>query len=246
MEDAAATIEADRAGAALVELEADGIAYGDVVLSIVIPGAPDTLDHWGAELARVFGALDAKVTRETYGQLAVWFGRLPGQPATRQPRVVFVSAGVAATLAPLFGPPIGERRCVHLDAPALTVFETPSGTPYHYDLFGGRDVGHTLMLGATGAGKSFTLNYLLVQALQYNPRVLILDLGGSYRALTQFLGGGYLEVSPEQDAIKLRPFALDPSERTMQFLSAWVLRLMKNRRVGAAQRRSVGGPGTPR
>ena len=60
---------------------------------------------------------------------------------------------------------------MHLDAPALTVFETPSGTPYHYDLFGGRDVGHTLMLGATGAGKSFTLNYLLVQALQYKPRV---------------------------------------------------------------------------
>ena len=227
MEDAAATIEADRAGAALVELETDGVAYGDVALSVVIGGTPDKLDQWGAELARVFGALDAKVTRETYGQLAVWFGRLPGQPRARQPRVVFVSAGVAATLAPLFGAPRGEWRCVHLDAPALTVFETPSGTPYHYDLFGGRDVGHTLMLGATGAGKSFTLNYLLVQALQYNPRVLILDLGGSYRALTQFLGGGYLEVSPEQDAIKLRPFALEHSERSMQFLSAWVLRLMK-------------------
>ena len=227
MEDPAASIEAARAGAALVELETDGVAYGEVALSIVMPGAPETLDRWGAELARVFGALDAKVTRETYGQLAVWFGRLPGQPRARQPRVVFVSAGVAATLAPLFGPPRGERRCVHLDAPALTVFETPAGTPYHYDLFGGRDVGHTLMLGATGAGKSFTLNYLLVQALQYRPRVLILDLGGSYRALTQFLGGGYLEVSPDQDAIALRPFALDPSERTMQFLSAWVLRLLK-------------------
>ena len=227
MEDAAATIEADRAGAALVELETDGVAYGEVALSIVIGGTPDTLDQWGAELSRVFGSLDAKVTRETYGQLAVWFGRLPGQPRSRQPRVVFVSAGVAATLAPLFGAPRGERRCVHLDAPALTVFETPSGTPYHYDLFGGRDVGHTLMLGATGAGKSFTLNYLLVQALQYNPRVLILDLGGSYRSLTQFLGGGYLEVSPEQDAIKLRPFALEHSERSMQFLSAWVLRLLK-------------------
>ena len=83
------------------------------------------------------------------------------------------------------------------------------------------------MLGATGAGKSFTLNYLLVQALQYNPRVLILDLGGSYRALTQFLGGGYLEVSPEKDAIPLRPFSLEPTERTMQFLSAWILRLLR-------------------
>ena len=227
MEDAAATIEADRAGAALVELEAEGVGYGEIALSVVMPGTTGQLDQWGADLGRVFGALDAKVTRETYGQLAVWFGRLPGQPRARNPRVVFVSAGVAATLAPLFGAPRGEGRCAHLDAPALTVFETPSGTPYHYDLFGGRDVGHTLMLGATGAGKSFTLNYLLVQALQYNPRVLILDLGGSYRSLTQFLGGGYLEVSPEDDAIALRPFALEHSERSMQFLSAWVLRLLK-------------------
>ena len=227
MEDAAASIEAERAGAALVELETDGVAYGEVALSVVMRGTPDRLDQWGAELSRVFGALDAKVTRETYGQLAVWFGRLPGQPRSRQPRTVFVSAGVAAAVAPLFGAPIGNRRCEHLDAPALTVFETPSATPYYYDLFGGRDVGHTLMLGATGAGKSFALNYLLVQALQYQPRVLILDLGGSYRALTQFLGGGYLEVSPEQDAIALRPFALEPTERTMQFLSAWVLRLLK-------------------
>ena len=242
LEDAAASIEAERAGQALVELETDGVAYGEVALSVVIQGTPDRLDQWGAELSRVFGALDAKVTRETYGQLAVWFGRLPGQPRSRQPRVVFVSAGVAATLAPLFGAPTGDRRCAHLDAPALTVFETPSATPYYFDLFGGRDVGHTLMLGATGAGKSFTLNYLLVQALQYQPRVLILDLGGSYRALTQFLGGGYLEVSPEQDAIKLRPFALDPTERTLQFLSAWVPAVVEDRRVGGAERRSIGSP----
>ena len=227
IEDASATIEADRMGKALVELETDGVAYGDVALSVAIRGKPERLEQWGAELARVFGMLDAKMTRETYGALAVWFGRLPGQPRSRQPRTVFVSAGVAAALAPLFGAAAGDRRCKHLDAPALTVFETPAGTPYYYDLFGGRDVGHTLMLGATGAGKSFTLNYLLVQALQYKPRVLILDLGGSYRALTQFLGGGYLEVSPEQDAIALRPFSMEPTERTIQFLSAWVLRLLR-------------------
>ena len=80
MEDGAASIEAARAGAALVELETDGVAYGEVALSIVMPGSPETLDRWGAELARVFGALDAKVTRETYGQLAVWFGRWPVSP----------------------------------------------------------------------------------------------------------------------------------------------------------------------
>ena len=65
------------------------------------------------------------------------------------------------------------------------------------------------MLGATGAGKSFSLNFLLVQALQYDPRILILDLGGSYRWLTQFLGGGYMELSPaaaDGEGFQLRPF----------------------------------------
>ena len=68
------------------------------------------------------------------------------------------------------------------------------------------------MLGATGAGKSFTLNFLLVEALQYDPRVLILDLGGSYRWLTSFLGGGYMELSPGNGTgdggFRLRPFSL--------------------------------------
>ena len=242
MEDAAASIEAERAGAALVELETDGVAYGEVALSVVICGTPDRLDQWGAELSRVFGALDAKVTRETYGQLAVWFGRLPGQPRSRQPRTVFVSAGVAAAVAPLFGAPIGNRRCEHLDAPALTVFETPSATPYYYDLFGGRDVGHTLMLGATGAGKSFALNYLLVQALQYQPRVLILDLGGSYRGTDPVprrrVPRGESGAGRDQTAaIRARPHGAD--DAIPLGVGAAVA---QDRRVGGAERRSVGGP----
>ena len=81
---------------------------------------------------------------------------------------MFVSAGVAACLAPLFGPPRGTRESRHLGREALAVLETPWRTAYHYDLFAG-DVGHTLMLGATGSGKSFTLNFLLVEALRYDP-----------------------------------------------------------------------------
>ena len=44
---------------------------------------------------------------------------------------------------------------------------------------------------------SFALNFLLVQALQYDPRVLILDLGGSYRWLTQFLGAAIWGYPPK-------------------------------------------------
>ena len=122
----------------------------------------------------------------------------------------------------------GTPRSRHLGRESLAVLETPWRTAYHYDLFAG-DVGHTLMLGATGSGKSFTLNFLLVEALRYDPRVLILDLGGSYRWLTRFLGGRYLELSPgeAEPTLRLQPFALPAGTRTFQFLTGWVLRLLK-------------------
>ena len=208
MVDSAAAAESDRLGDALIELETDGIAYGDLALTVAVHGPLSETESLDGDIRRIFTSHDAKVIREGYGQLPAWFSRMPAQPRRRQVRSVFVSAGLAATMAPIFGPPVGTPRSGHLRAPALAILETQWRTPYYYDLFKG-DVGHTLVLGATGAGKSFALNFLLVQALQYDPRVLILDLGGSYRWLTQFLGGGYMELS--RKATREAGFACVPS-----------------------------------
>ena len=229
MVDTAAEAESERLGDALVELETDGIAYGDLALTVALHGPLSLTENLDGDIRRIFTSHDAKVIREGYGQLPAWFSRMPAQPRRRQVRSVFVSAGAVASMAPLFGPPVGTPRSGHLRKAALAVLETQWRTPYYYDLFKG-DVGHTLVLGATGAGKSFTLNFLLVQALQYDPRILILDLGGSYRWLTQFLGGGYMELSPEGDAgggFRLRPFSLPAGERTFGFLAGWIARLLR-------------------
>ena len=228
MVDSAAAAESDRLGGALIELEADGVAYGEASLTVALHGDMGGIERLDGDVRRLFAAHDAKAVREGYGQLPVWFSRLPAQPRKRQVRTVFVSAGLAACLAPVFGPPKGSARSRHLDRESLAVLETPWRTAYHYDLFRG-DVGHTLILGATGSGKSFALNFLLVEALKYGPRVLILDLGGSYRWLTRFLGGSYLELTPgeTESGLRLQPFALPAGTRTFQFLTGWLLRLLK-------------------
>ena len=229
MVDTAAEAESDRLGDALVELETEGIAYGDLALTVALHGPLSLTESLDGDIRRIFTSHDAKVIREGYGQLPAWFSRMPAQPRRRQCRSVFLSAGAVASMAPIFGPPVGTPRSGHLQKAALAVLETQWRTPYYYDLFKG-DVGHTLVLGATGAGKSFTLNFLLVQALQYDPRILILDLGGSYRWLTQFLGGGYMELSPETEAgggFRLRPFSLPAGERTYGFLAGWIARLLR-------------------
>ena len=238
MTDTAAEAESGRLGGALVELEADGVSYGSVTCTVTLHGDYRRIDQLDAQVRRIFNTYDAKVIREAYGQLPAWFCRLPGQPPGRNVRSVFASAGLCACLAPIFGSSGGRPISKHLGRPALAVLETRSKTPYHYDLFAG-DVGHTLILGATGAGKSFALNFLLVSALRYKPRVLILDLGGSYRWLTSFLGGSYLELAPPESGRRgftLRPFSLPPTERTFQFLAGWVARLL---RIGGGELRGA-------
>ena len=110
MVDSAAATESDRLGEALVELEADGVSYGEATLTVALHGELGSIERLDGDLRRLFAAHDAKVIREGYGQLPAWFARLPAQPRGRQVRKVFVSAGVAACLAPLFGPPTGDRE----------------------------------------------------------------------------------------------------------------------------------------
>ena len=230
MLDEAADAEAARLGAAHGELEAEGMPYGDLSLGLTLHGPLEQIERHDAAVRRIFASCDAKIIRESYGQLAAYFARLPGAPHSQQPRPLLVSAGVAAAMAPLCGPTPGSPLSGHLDEECLCVLETREGTPYHFDLFGGGggDIGHTLILGQTGSGKSFLLNFLLVSALKYGPRVFILDLGGSYRPITQLMGGDYLQLSPDPKApTRVRPFSLPAGERTFQFLSGWVKRLLE-------------------
>ena len=138
MVDTAAAAESDRLGDALVELETDGVAYGDLALTIAIHGPLEHSESLDGDIRRIFASHDAKVIREGYGQLPAWFSRMPGQPRRRQVRSVFVSAGVAACMAPIFGPPVGTPKSAHLRAAALAVLETQWRDPLPLRSISGR------------------------------------------------------------------------------------------------------------
>ena len=153
MVDSAAAAESERLGDALVELETDGIAYGDLALTVAIHGPLSVTETPGrrypAHLYQPRRQGDPGGLRAASG---VVFADAPRNRDGGKCRSVFVSAGAVASMAPIFGPPVGTPRSGHLKKAALAVLETQWRTPYYYDLFKG-DVGHTLVLGATGAGK---------------------------------------------------------------------------------------------
>ena len=226
--DSAAAAESAALGDALVELQTEGVPWGRLAASLSVH-APEVeqLEELDSSVVKIFTGRDIKILREGWGQLSAWFARLPGQAASRQLRRMPVSAGTALCCSAIFAPGHGDPQSDHLEAPSLATLETRCGTLYDYDLFAGSDVGHSLVLGSTGAGKSFLLNFLLVHALRYNPRVCILDLGGSYRHLTAMLGGSYLRLDGVGDSTPLRPFTLPEGERTYEFLTGWITQLLK-------------------
>ena len=127
----------------------------------------------------------------------------------------------------LFTPQNGEPWNDHLDAEYLAALETNQSTPYYLNLHY-QDIPHTLMLGMTGTGKSFTCNFLLTHAQKYAPRTVIFDLGGSYRMLTQLFGGSYMQLGIDRNAFLINPFSLPPSEENLHFLFSFVKVLIES------------------
>ena len=106
------------------------------------------------------------------------------------------------------------------------IFETPHHSPYAFNLHV-QDVGHTLVLGATGSGKSFLLNFLITHAQKYDPLTVVFDLGHSYRKLATLLEGAIWRSDSVSADVTINPFALEPTPEHLHFLHAFVTVLLE-------------------
>ena len=203
-------------GLALTEL-GDGGSMGEYSLSIVLYDTDRAkVERSVPDFARPFSMHDGSLHVETYNLLNAFFATIPGNYAFNLRRALLLSSNYA-DLSFLFTIHAGEKRNAYLNAEYLAVLETESATPYYLNLHN-RDVAHTLILGATGAGKSF-LECFLAQSLQkYRPLTFIFDLGGSFESLTRIFGGTYLNIGIESHDLAINPFCLAPTQENLNFL----------------------------
>jgi type IV secretion system protein VirB4 len=213
-------------GDALTELEVNGHFFGHCSLTLVLHGTePRALQHQTAEAMKAMAVHDGSLFEETYNLLNAWLAIVPGNGAHNLRRLALLETNVA-DLSFLFTLDHGEPISPHLRREALAVFETPHRTPYAFNLHV-QDVGHTLVLGATGSGKSFLLNFLITHAQKYAPQTVVLDVGHSYRKLAMLLGGRYVEIGLRQHEVTINPFALEPTPEHLHFLHALVRVLLE-------------------
>jgi type IV secretion system protein TrbE len=63
---------------------------------------------------------------------------------------------------------------------------------------------------------------------RYDTRTLIFDLGGSYRAITRAFAGSYVGVAAQSTPFSINPFAFEPTEEHLHFLTAFVRVLVES------------------
>lgn len=67
-----------------------------------------------------------------------------------------------------------------------------------------------LVSGTSGSGKSFFVNSVIAQSTSLKTRIFIVDIGGSYRKITEFLGGKIVRLETNQK-FRISPFLSNSS-----------------------------------
>jgi type IV secretion system protein VirB4 len=208
-------------GESIKQLEIEGNYFGHFSLSVVIYDLdPAKVDTACAEFYKVFSTHDAQLYEEQYNLLNAFFATVPGGSAFNLRSMYLLNTNYA-DYSFLFTLHCGEPENRHLRQEYLAVLETEHHTPYFINLHH-RDVAHTMILGRTGSGKSFLLNFLITNMQKYDPYTFIFDLGGSFESLTRLFGGTYVRVGLNSSGFTINPFSLPPTKENLDFLALFV------------------------
>lgn len=198
------------ADAALLELGSDQIGEAFVTASVTVWGKDArSADERLRLVEKVIQGRDFTCMIETVNAVEAWLGSLPGHVYAniRQPPISTLNL---AHMIPLSAVWAGEARDHHFKAPPLLFGKTEGATPFRFALHVG-DVGHTLVVGPTGAGKSVLLALMALQFRRYpQSQVFAFDFGGSIRAAALAMGGDWHDLGGALSQDASEPLALQP------------------------------------
>ena len=213
------------ADAALQELGQDLVAYGYVTTTFVVwDRDADTVREKVRAAQRILDGRGFATIDESVNAVEAWLSSLPGHVYANV-RAAPVNTLNLAHMMPLSAAWAGPARNDHLDGPPLLTVRTNETTPFRLATHMG-DVGHTLIVGPTGAGKSVLLALIASQFRRYpGARVTIFDKGGSARAAVLGMGGDWYDLGAEGD-LAFQPLANIDLTAERSFAQEWVQGLL--------------------
>jgi type IV secretion system protein VirB4 len=224
------------ADAALQELGSDQIGEAFVTATITVwDGDPGTADEKLRLVEKVIQGRDFTCMIETVNAIEAWLGGLPGHvyANVRQPPISTLNL---AHIIPLSAVWAGEARDPHFKAPPLFLARTEGSTPFRFSLHVG-DVGHTLVVGPTGAGKSVLLALMALQFRRYpQSQIFAFDFGGSIRAAAIAMGGDWHDLGgalagESSEFVSLQPLAGIDDVAERGWAAEWIGSILARERI---------------
>ncbi len=225
--DSDAANKAADADLALQELGSDDVGQAYVTATVTVWDEDPGLAAEKLRLVeKVIQGRDFTCMPEGVNALEAWLGSIPGHAYAnvRQPPVSTLNL---AHMIPLSAVWAGPARDEHFQAPPLLYGKTEGSTPFRLSLHVG-DVGHTLIVGPTGAGKSVLLALMAMQFRRYpNNQIFAFDFGGSIRTAAIAMGGDWHDLggslsAGSEHSVSLQPLARIDDQPERAWAAEWV------------------------
>ena len=229
--DTDASNKAADADLALQELGADYAGQAYVTATVTVwDDDPRIADEKLRLVEKIIQGRDFTAMAEGINAVDAWLGSLPGHvyANVRQPPISTINL---AHMIPLSAVWAGPERDEHFAAPPLLFGKTEGSTPFRFSLHVG-DVGHTLIVGPTGAGKSVLLALMALQFRRYaGSQVFAFDFGGSIRAAALAMGGDWHDLGGNlsegaDDSVSLQPLALIHDVPERAWAADWIVSIL--------------------
>ncbi len=234
--DSDAANKAVDADLALQELGSDLVGTAYVTATVTVwHDDPRIADERLRLVEKVIQGRDFTCMIERVNAIEAWLGSLPGQvyANVRQPPISTLNL---AHMMPFSAVWAGPERDEHFNAPPLFLAKTEGSTPFRFSLHVG-DVGHTLVVGPTGAGKSVLLALMALQFRRYEKsQVFAFDFGGSIRAAALAMGGDWHDlggslVDDASEPVALQPLARIDAADERAWAAEWIAAILAREKV---------------
>ena len=218
------------ADAALQELGGDHVSYGYLTTTVTVFDEDRMrVEEKVRAVERVINGLGFTTIRESLNAVEAWLGSLPGHvyANVRQPLIHSLNL---AHLTPLSSVWAGPKRNDHLNGPPLFYAETSGSTPFRFSTHVG-DVGHTLIVGPTGAGKSVLLSLIAMQFRRYpQSQLYVFDKGNSARAAVLAMNGAHHELGSD-GSLAFQPLRNIDDAAERSWAAEWIGTLLDHEKI---------------
>jgi type IV secretion system protein VirB4 len=201
----------------------------------------DVLADAVSDLKKICAGYGVSPVVEDFAARPAFFSMMPG--FNDFPRGFNILSGAAGAALPLSFVPTGLVNSDWGPGP-LAVFPTYAGTPYFFQFHVSEApgaVGHSLVIGPTGGGKTTLFSFLIAQSLRHPKlKAFFFDRNRGAEIFTLAAGGKYVGLenkSQSRDAAaafqaRLNPLKMEDTEANRAFLRRWLAMLAE---TGAPQ-----------